>query len=83
MLSLSEYERERAENIKRNQEVLRSLGLIGPDRPVPMAASLATKPSSRPNVPLRLHVNLREEAAGTQAPLRPTITLPKRAPMAE
>ena len=48
MLSLSEYERERAENIKRNQEVLRSLGLIGPDRPVPMAASLATKPSSRP-----------------------------------
>ena len=48
MSSLSEYERERAENIKRNQEVLRSLGLIGPDRPVPMAASLATKPSSRP-----------------------------------
>ena len=35
------------------------------------------------NAPLRLHVNLREEAVGTQAPLRPTTTLPKRAPVAE
>ena len=35
------------------------------------------------NAPLHLHVNLREEAVGTQAPLRPTTTLPKRAPVAE
>lgn len=50
MAELSAYELERAENMRRNFEVLASLGLVGRDKPIPSVAAAAPK-AKRPKRP--------------------------------